>query len=116
MLHISVCDDSEHDIKLISDELEKYALKKHIQFAISTYSKPEALIYELEDNKIADIFILDVSMPGKDGFELADEIRKHSSTAVIPQSTDTIRRVPLWTRKSMDALDIPYPSVSLSGI
>ena len=83
MLHISVCDDSEHDIKLISDELEKYALKKHIQFAISTYSKPEALIYELEDNKIADIFILDVSMPGKDGFELADEIRKHSSTAVI---------------------------------
>lgn len=83
MLHISVCDDSEYDVKLICTELEKYAIKKHIQFAISTYSKPENLIYDLEDNKIADIFILDVSMPGKDGFELADEIRKYTSTSVI---------------------------------
>ena len=41
------------------------------------------LLYELEDNKTYDIFILDVSMPDKNGFQLADEIRKYTSTAVI---------------------------------
>lgn len=83
MINVSVCDDSEYDIKQIQQELEKYSLKKRLQLTINAYSKPESLIYELEDGKISDIFILDVSMPGKDGFQLADEIRKYTSTSVI---------------------------------
>lgn len=83
MINVSICDDSEYDIKQIQHELEKYSLKKRLQLTINAYSKPESLIYELEDRKISDIFILDVSMPGKDGFQLADEIRKYTSTSVI---------------------------------
>lgn len=83
MINVAVCDDNEYDIRQIQNELEKYSAKKRISFTVNTYSKPEALIYELEDGKIADIFILDVSMPRKDGFELADEIRKYTSTSVI---------------------------------
>ena len=41
------------------------------------------LMYEVEDGKIADIFILDVEMPNMDGFELADKIREHTETSVI---------------------------------
>lgn len=83
MINIAICDDSERDINLIKNELNKYALKKHLKINISAFSKPESLLYEVEDGKIADIFILDVSMPGKNGFELADDIRKHTTTSVI---------------------------------
>lgn len=40
-------------------------------------------MYEIEDGKIADIFILDVEMPNMDGFELADKIREHTETFII---------------------------------
>lgn len=83
MINIAICDDSEHDINLIKDEVNKYALKNHLQINISAFSKPETLLYEVEDGKIADIFILDVSMPGKNGFELAEDIRKYTTTSVI---------------------------------
>lgn len=83
MINIAICDDSELDIRLLQAELDKYSSKKHIQFNINIFTNPDSLIYEIGDSKIADIFILDVSMPGKDGFQLADEIRKHTSTSVI---------------------------------
>lgn len=83
MINISICDDSEYDAKQIQEELEKYAAKKRVQFKINTYLKPASLLYELQDGKIPDIFILDVSMPGMDGFQLADEIRKYTSTSII---------------------------------
>ena len=41
------------------------------------------LMYEVEDGKIADIFILDVEMPNMNGFDLADKIREHTETSVI---------------------------------
>ena len=83
VINIAICDDSQYDIDLIKDELNKYAVKKHLQINISAFSKPELLLYELEDGRIADIFILDVSMPENDGFQLAEDIRKHTSTSVI---------------------------------
>lgn len=83
MIRINICDDSQQDIEVLKNELEKYELKKHISFDIVDFSKPELLSYELQDNRLADIYILDVSMPGINGFELADEIRKYTETAVI---------------------------------
>lgn len=83
MIHINICDDSQQDIDVLKSELEKYEVKKHIRFDVSAFLKPELLSYELQDNKLADIYILDVSMPGINGFELADEIRKYTETAVI---------------------------------
>lgn len=83
MLNVAICDDNEHDILLIKNELERYGLKNHEKINITAFTKPELLLYELEDGKVADIFILDVSMPGKNGFQLADDIRKYTSTSVI---------------------------------
>lgn len=83
MIRINICDDSRRDIEVLKNELEKYELKKHIKFDVDAFLKPELLSYELLDNKLADIYILDVSMPDINGFELADEIRKYTDTAVI---------------------------------
>ena len=76
MININICDDSQQDIEVLKNELEKYGIKKHKKFDITTFIKPELLSYELQDNKLADIYILDVSMPGKNGFELAEEDMK----------------------------------------
>lgn len=83
MININICDDSERDLALLKSEIEKYEAKRDIRFNLTAYSNPGHLLYELEENNIADIYILDVSMPEKTGFELADEIRKISEKAVI---------------------------------
>lgn len=83
MIHIAVCDDNKYDLQAVKEELSNYITKKRVNFNVSYFLKPELLLYELEDGKMFDIFILDVSMPGKDGFQLAEDIRKHTEASVI---------------------------------
>lgn len=83
MIKITVCDDCESDIMLVRSAIDSYSNKKRIQFSVNCFSKPDLLLFELQDGKISDIYILDVSMPVKDGFELAKNIREYSTTAII---------------------------------
>lgn len=83
MISVSVCDDNKYDIELIKKELEKYAQKKHVNLNIKTFTEAESIQYELSDGETSDIYILDVSMPKVNGFQLADDIRKVTSSAVI---------------------------------
>lgn len=83
MIRITLCDDSENDIALVKKELDAYFSKKRLQYTADCFLKPDLLLFELQDGKVSDIYILDVSMPGMDGFELAKNIREYSSTAVI---------------------------------
>ena len=83
MINICICDDSEQDIDLLKGEIEKYEEEKGVFFNTASFSKPELVIYELQENRVADIYFLDVSMPEKNGFELAEEIRRYSDSAII---------------------------------
>lgn len=83
MFNVSICDDSKYDIDKIKNALGMFSKRKHVELSISEFSNPEMLMYEIEDGKIADIFILDVEMPNMDGFELADKIREHTETSII---------------------------------
>ena len=83
MFNVSICDDSKYDIDKIKNVLGMFSKRKHVELSISEFSNPEMLMYEIEDGKIADIFILDVEMPNMDGFELADKIREHTETSII---------------------------------
>lgn len=83
MFNVSICDDSKYDIDKIENALGMFSKRKHVELSISEFSNPEMLMYEIEDGKIADIFILDVEMPNMDGFELADKIREHTETSII---------------------------------
>lgn len=83
MFNVSICDDRKYDIDKIKNALGMFSKRKHVELSISEFSNPEMLMYEIEDGKIADIFILDVEMPNMDGFELADKIREHTETSII---------------------------------
>ncbi len=83
MIRLTICDDSKRDISAICAALAHYEQEKEVKLNISAYSSPENLLLALGDGELADVYVLDVSMPGTDGFTLADEIRSHSETAVI---------------------------------
>lgn len=83
MIRITICDDSERDLAVIRAELARYEKTKQIKFRLSAFTSPANLVFALGDGELADLYILDVSMPGMDGFAVADEIRKRSETAVI---------------------------------
>lgn len=83
MISVAICDDDKNDVEKIKAELISYSKKKGVNFSVSAFLKPELLEFELSEGRISDIYILDVSMPGKNGFMLADEIRKHTQTSVI---------------------------------
>ena len=79
MFNVFICDDSKLDIENIKNCLSVFSKKKHVDFNISEFSNPEMLMYEVEDGKIADIFILDVEMPDM-GLNLpikSENIQKH---------------------------------------
>ncbi len=83
MFNIFLCDDNKYDIEKITSLIHLFSKKHTIEFNISHFSNPNLLLYDLDEGKTADIFILDVEMPEMTGFDLAEKIRKQNETAVI---------------------------------
>ncbi len=83
MIKIAICDDSNADIKLIEKEIINYLCSVSVEYDLDIFTNPVDLICEIQENNSFDIYFLDVSMPEKNGFELAEEIRKHEENSVI---------------------------------
>ena len=87
---LMVVDDDLNHLQLVSSFLEP------IGFAVLTASNPEQALEMLSD--IApDVFILDIDMPGRDGWSLAEELRagRHRATPIIMISGHALDGVPL---------------------
>nr|MCR4593897.1 response regulator [Clostridiales bacterium] len=76
MAKILVADDEELIRKLVSD-----FLKKDNHTVIEAKDGDEALYYYRETQDI-DLMILDIMMPGKDGWEVCREVRKKSNMPI----------------------------------
>lgn len=83
MINITVCDDNKYDVEKICGALMEYAQKRELKFNISRYVKSAEVVSDLKQGNISDIYILDVSMPDKNGFQLAEDVRKFTDDAVI---------------------------------
>lgn len=74
-----IVDDNRIALQEIRVSLDALTLKLDYSFSISEYTDPE----DPGIKKQADVYIIDIDMPGKTGFELAHEINESYPAAII---------------------------------
>ncbi|WP_053956908.1 response regulator transcription factor [Inediibacterium massiliense] len=74
---VLVVDDEQHIIELIQFNLEKNGF-----FVITSENGEDAI--KIAQKEIPDLILLDLMLPGIDGFEACKQIRNHEATSKIP--------------------------------
>lgn len=91
MLKIAICDDSREDVEILEsafDKLQDYVLEYDIYF-----SADELLAYSKTNKEEYHMYILDINMPQKNGFDLAEEIRIKDRKALLVFLTSYVSNV-----------------------
>jgi DNA-binding response OmpR family regulator len=70
------------DDELTTVQLVKMVLKKQGYRVVTAANGPEAL--RIADDLLPDLMLLDIVLPGMDGFQVCQYIRKNTRTAKIP--------------------------------
>ena len=83
MLNIAICDDDAYASKQVEQFACKLLLQNHEIYKIHVFSSSKALLYEVQDGTAFDILLLDIEMPGLDGMELTEALKKYIPDALI---------------------------------
>lgn len=81
MYCIGICDDTEKDLQMIKKYVESSTEYDKDMQVCSFTSGIELL--EIAEKQHMDLIILDMQMPGINGFEVAEELRKYNKQTVI---------------------------------
>ena len=81
LAEILLVEDSKDDADLMLKGFQKYNLLNKVHVAVDGF---EATKFIEENGHNLKIIILDVNLPGKDGFQLLKEIRENKKTKSIP--------------------------------
>lgn len=83
-MKIVICDDSIEDMLKMEKLLNKYSDScPDIHFVLEKYSDSERLYQQIQKKEPADIYLLDMVMPCKDGIDIASLLRKLGDESVI---------------------------------
>lgn len=99
-MKIAICDDDNLRIEIFKSSIDRY-LKEHGDggYTLTTYTSGKPLIDDVSDGEWYDIIILDVSINGENGIEIAKRLRKIGYYGNIT----------FWTERKeyvFDALDV----------
>lgn len=83
MYSFAICDDEKFFVNKLEDKVTEFCKQKMLPFQVRSYNNSKFLLEDIEGGMIYDIFLLDIEMPSLDGLELAMEIRKYYTDAVI---------------------------------
>lgn len=87
-MKIVICDDSIEDLLKIEKILLKYkTFYPDTGFEIEKFSDASLLYNSIQDNKLADIYILDIVMSEKNGIDIGHQIRRHNNDKIIIYTT-----------------------------
>ena len=85
MIRIIMCDDNQIELSAFETKVRNYlrarSLLDHV--SVTTFTSSSQLWFQLMENDIGEIFILDVDMPKMNGLELAEQIRRKHPAAII---------------------------------
>lgn len=84
MINICVLDDEKEVAEQLHDIIAGYMAECKVGFSVDVYYNGEGLLENLErSEQFYHIFFLDIMMKGKNGIQVAKEIRKRDKTAHI---------------------------------
>lgn len=85
MMKIAICDDDKQQVLLIYQLVNEYLSSnyKGVKFEIFSFDNSSELLFEIENGRHFDIFLLDVLMPHINGIKLATTIRTKDQIAKI---------------------------------
>lgn len=89
-MKIVVCDDSIEDLAEIEGLLTKYKeINPNIRIDVEQFSDAVKLYQRIQENKLADIYILDMIMSEKTGIDIGTLIRSSSKESIIVYITSS---------------------------
>ena len=86
MAVIAICDDNEIQLQTAAEAVREYngtLPDDAVRFSVRTFQSARQLWFEMADQKIADLFLLDIDMPEMSGLELAKKIREIGPRTLI---------------------------------
>lgn len=87
-MKIIICDDSIEDLLKIEKLLLKYKkFYPNTSFEVEKFSDASQLYNNIQNNQLADIYILDIIMSEKNGIDIGHQIRKSNSNNIIIYTT-----------------------------
>lgn len=85
-LRVVLCDDYDEDLNYYESLMLKLAEQHKIDIEVKTYVNGDDIMFDVEDPdflKVVDLMILDISMPGPDGIEVAEAARENGYLGLI---------------------------------
>lgn len=83
-ISIGLCDDNKAAVEQLQKLIEEYLTKKEIEATLLSFFDAGEVLDYIEK---LDILFLDIDMPGKDGIQIGQEIRKRGSRCKIIMAT-----------------------------
>ena len=80
---IAICDDQASQRDYLYETVSEWAKKNRHPAELKRYADAGSFFFDYEEEKDFDILLLDIEMPGKNGIELAKQVRKDNSTVQI---------------------------------
>ncbi len=75
MINITICDDERAQVEYLSAIVQQWANARGTAIRICDYNSAESFLFHYEQDKSADILLLDIQMKAMDGVALARHIR-----------------------------------------
>lgn len=83
MFHVAICDDDQILLENLRREVELWAQEKHVVCSVELFATAEAFLFAWEEKKDIEALLLDIEMPGMDGMELAQRLRRRGDRLSI---------------------------------
>lgn len=83
MVRVAFCDDDVSALRELQGFLERYRRERGREMSGAAFCSPLELLAEVERGKRFDILFLDILMPGQNGIETAEELRRYDGDTKI---------------------------------